>query len=69
MTLLSELRTQLTAKGYQQASSSTEQLSIAPLVTVHTHPLLSSPVILIGVDEDTAIAYQVEAVNTAVTRK
>lgn len=69
MATVLELRNQLTAKGYSQTESSAEQLTLAPKISVHTHPLLASPVLLIGADTDTALDYQSTAVNAAIQRR
>lgn len=69
MSSILELRTQLASKGYQETASVGEHLSVAPLITVHTHPLLSSPVVLIGNHSDTALPYQVTLVSAATQRK
>lgn len=69
MATVGELRATLTAKGYSSTASSGSDLSAAPLITVHTHPLLSSPVILIGADANTAKPYQSSIVAQATTRR
>lgn len=63
MTTLSELRAQLTAKGY------TTELSSDPVLTVHTHPLITNPVVLIGIDSSTARGYQETLVAEAIKRR
>lgn len=69
MASLLELRNSLAARGYSTTQSSANQLTLAPLITVHTHPLLSSPVVLIGANNDLALGYQELAVNNAIRRR
>jgi hypothetical protein len=63
MTTLAELRAQLTAKGY------VTELSSNPVLTVHTHPLITNPVVLIGIDSETAREYQNTLVSEAIKRR
>ena len=69
MTTILELRNTLIGKGYSTTQSTPEQLAIAPKISVHTHPLLSSPVVLIGADTDTALEYQEQLVQQAIQRR
>lgn len=69
MATLLSLRNQLASKGYSVTQSDANQLNLAPLITVHTHPLLSSPVVLIGANEEEGLAYQNKVVTEAVRRR
>ncbi len=69
MTTLLDLRTQLTAKGYSQTNSTTEQQALSPLISIHLHPLITNPVVLIGVDNTTAKKYQEDLVTEAIKRR
>lgn len=69
MATVLELRTSLIMKGYSTTESTPEQLLLAPKITVHTHPLLLSPVVLIGADVDTALEYQTTTVTAAIQRR
>lgn len=60
---IAQLKAQLIAKGYQVATSPTLP------VNVYTHPLLTAPVVLVGVDDATAKPYQEEAVTAAIQRR
>lgn len=63
MATILQLKNQLIAKGYQVATSPT--LPIAAF----THPLITNPVILVGLDGATAKPYQEEAVTAAIQRR
>lgn len=69
MTTLLELRAQLAAKGYQQTNSTVAQQALTPLITVHVHPLITNPVVLIGSDADTSKEYQNQLVTEAIKRR
>lgn len=69
MTTLLELRAQLTAKGYSQTYSTPEQQLSSPAITVHLHPLITNPVVLIGEDPATAKKYQEDLVTEAIKRR
>lgn len=69
MATILELRNTLVSKGYSTTQSMPEQLALAPKISVHTHPLLSSPVVLIGADSDTALEYQQQLVTQAIQRR
>lgn len=69
MTTLLELRSTLTSKGYSQISSTPEQQQTVTPITVHLHPLITNPVVLIGADSDTARSYQNELITEAIKRR
>lgn len=69
MATVGELRTQLLGKGYQATISTPEQQALAPLITIHTHPLVTNPVVLIGADTTTAMPYQEQQVSSAIQRR
>lgn len=63
MPTILELKNQLIAKGYQVVVSPTLPLSI------FTHPLITAPVVLMGIDTALAKPYQEEAVAAAIQRR
>lgn len=63
MATIAALKAQLLAKGYAVATSPTLPVS------VYTHPLITAPVVLVGLDADTAKPYQEESVKSAVERR
>lgn len=69
MATVGELRTQLLGKGYQTTTSTPEQQTLAPLITIHTHPLITNPVVLIGADVTSAMQYQEQQVSSAIQRR
>lgn len=69
MATVGELRQQLAAKGYASRASTPADLGAAPQVSVHTHPLITNPVVLLGADSDQAKSYQQAAVTQALTRR
>lgn len=69
MSTLAELRAVLGSKGYLQTTSTIAQQAIAPLISIHTHPLITNPVVLIGLDTDTAKNYQELLVTEAIKRR
>ena len=69
MAILAENRALLSNKGYQQVASNPTQELLHAKITIHTHPLLISPVVLIGADTDLAKEYQNNLVIQATTRK
>lgn len=69
MKTLAELRRQLAIKGYSQTNSTAEQQALSPLISVHLHPLITNPVVLIGEDSTTAKKYQEDLVTEAIKRR
>ena len=69
MATLGELRLQLFTKGYIQTSSDAAQQIEAAPITVHLHPLITNPVVLIGSDGETAREYQTTLVAEAIKRR
>lgn len=66
---LSQLRAILASKGYSQSASTADQQIGLPPISVHLHPLLKSPVVLIGTDGDIALDYQAAIVAAATERR
>jgi len=69
MATLAELRLQLFSKGYVQTSSDATQQLEVPLISIHLHPLITNPVVLIGEDGTTAREYQETLVTEATKRR
>lgn len=63
MPTIGSLKAQLIAKGYAMVAS--PSLPIA----CFTHPLITAPVVIVGLDGDTAKPYQEEAVNAAIKKR
>lgn len=67
MATLADLRAQLAAKGYNQSTPTAAERGNLPVVTLHLHPLITHPVVLVGEDGAIAKEYQTTLVTQAIT--